>query len=104
MENASTHHLQLLNQLAREYHEKFQELEDAIRDLQPEAIPHQLRTYAEMTTDRFRGAQQALFESITPSSEEDTKTLQAATAMCRCFDQMRILFQVLLEHCPPPED
>jgi hypothetical protein len=100
MENDSAQHLQLLNQLAREYQQKFQELEDAIRDMPPAAVLHQLRTYAEMSTDRFRGAQQALFASMTPDSEENKEILRAVTALCRCFDEMRILFQALLDRYP----
>jgi sugar-specific transcriptional regulator TrmB len=97
MKTDSGQHLQLLNQLAREYQEKFHELEEAIRDMPSTTVLHQLRTYAEMSTDRFRGAQQALLASIPTDREENKDVLRAVTALCRCFDEMRILFQALLD-------
>lgn len=99
MENFSQKQLELLSQLAREYDEKYRELEAICRSAQPETISHQLKLRSELTTDRFRGAQQALLTLIADDAGTgDNKALQAATALCRCFDEMRILFHMLLEH------
>jgi hypothetical protein len=92
-------HLRILGQLALEYEKKYTELEEIIRTAKPEMVAHQLRLRSELTTDRFRAAQQALFESLSSKEGEVEMQQQAAVALCRCFDEMRILFQFLLDHC-----
>ncbi len=86
--------LQLLSQLAREYHQKSTELEAFLKDLEPRRVCGQLILRSEMTTNNFRIAQQALFNEI--SSKVSQATLRsAAMALCRCFDEMRILFNAM---------
>jgi proline dehydrogenase len=95
-ENHSPNQLQIIGQLAREYEQKYKELEDAISEIPPEKAFSQLKGLAEHTTDRFRSAQVALFS--TPcifDGEGKENALTAATALCRAFDEMRILFQFL---------
>jgi len=99
MQHPSGDPLEILAQLAREYQQKYMELEAFLRETQPEHAIDQLRARAELTTDRFRAAQQALLSGVMRLSmvSEDTETLKAAKALCSCFDEMRILFQMLLD-------
>jgi len=92
-------HLQIIGQLAREYDEKYRELEKLISETEPEIIPPQLRALAERATDRFRSAQIAML-SIPElfDGEERQGTVQAMEALCRAFDEMRILFHFLFEN------
>ena len=64
-----------------------------------------MRALAERTTDRFRSAQIALI-SIPElfDGEEGEGALQAVTALCRAFDEMRILFHFLFENSPQGHD
>lgn len=90
--------LQILSQLAAEYQAKFADLEAFARDLPDEELIQQLGALGERTTDHFRGAQQAMFSMLPESGEPGGQPhLQALTVLCRCFDEMRILCQVLLE-------
>jgi hypothetical protein len=91
-------HLQSIKQLALEYDEKYRELEKLISETQPENILPQLRALAERTVDHFRTAQIAMLS--TPhlfGGEEGQTAVQSMTALCRAFDEMRILFHFLLE-------
>jgi len=94
-------HFRIIRQLALEYDEKYQQLEKLISETQPENILPQLRALAERTVDNFRAAQiailsmPALFEG-----EEGQRSLRAMTALSRAFDEMRILFNFLLETVP----
>ena len=92
-------HLRIIGQLAREYDEKYRELEKLISETQPDNIPHQLRALAERATDRFRSAQIAML-SIPElfDGEERQRAVQAMEALCRAFDEMRILFHFLFEN------
>lgn len=99
MDEHSLDRLQVLGQLALEYQKKYKELEEVVRSAQREEIIQQLGYRAEMTTDHFRGAQQALFAFLSPSQEsESQEAFRALTTLCRCFDEMRILLQIILEH------
>lgn len=90
--------LQILGQLAAEYQAKFADLEAFTKGLSDEEFIQQLGALGEHTTDRFRGAQQAMFALLPESSGTGVQNpLQALTVLCRCFDEMRILCQVLLE-------
>lgn len=90
--------LQLLAQLAREYEQKFKEVEEIIRTANPDSVLHQLRVRSEMTTDRFRSAQQALLLFLSENAQSrDENAFRAAASLCRSFDEMRILFQHVLE-------
>lgn len=97
MEERSPSHLRIIGQLAQEYEQKYRELETLIAEIPPERIVPQLRALAERTTDRFRSAQVALL-SAPGLFEEESTAMQAAMALCRAFDEMRILFQFLLEN------
>lgn len=99
MEEGAQEHVRIIGDLAREYQQKFKELNDFIKSGEKDRIPGYLRNQAEITTDRFRGAQMFLLNNpILTGKESDDKVLLAVTALCRCFDEMRILFQVLLEY------
>jgi hypothetical protein len=89
---------EVLAQLAREYGRKLGELDEAVKNSQPDQLLHQIKTLAELSTDRFRSAQFALLDMLTSqngSSGEDA--VKAATALCSCFDELHILFQALLD-------
>ncbi len=105
MADNTSGHINVLAQLAREYQQKYQELEDAIQNAQPESRLQRLRARAELTTDRFRAAQQALLINMAPSEgKNDNNAYNAAITLCRCFDEMRILFQFLLEYSSNPTE
>lgn len=91
-------YLSILAQLAREFQQKFADLESAIQATPADQIFQQLGCLAERTTDRFRAAQQSIF-TLLPVSEgaDKRKALAALTTMCRCFDELRILCQVLFD-------
>ncbi|MGA2224442.1 MAG: hypothetical protein ABSH41_08380 [Syntrophobacteraceae bacterium] len=92
-------HLQIIGQLAQEYDQKYRELEKLISEIPQENIVPQIMALAERTTDRFRSAQMALI-SIPElfEGEERERALKAMTALCRAFDEMRILFHFLFEN------
>jgi mannitol/fructose-specific phosphotransferase system IIA component (Ntr-type) len=59
----------------------------------------QLKALGERTTDRFRAAQQALVAMLAASENSDqNQQLEAFMALSSCFDEMRILFQILLQN------
>lgn len=103
----SPNHLRIIGQLAREYEQKYHELEKMLSELPPGKTTLHLAALAERTTDRFRAAQIALFSAPGVFEEAEPQTteappaptpLLAATALCRAFDEMRILFQFLIEN------
>jgi hypothetical protein len=95
----NTDHLQHLGQLAMEYDRKYRELEEFAQKAQPKDLMTQLRSLGERTTDRFRAAQQALLAMLAADENPDQDLqIQALIALCSCFDEMRILFQVLHQH------
>jgi hypothetical protein len=97
--NPVTDQLQHLGQLAKEYDRKFRELEDFAQNAQPEALMTQLKALGERTTDRFRAAQQALLAMLAASENPDQhQQLEAFIALSSCFDEMRILFQILQQN------
>ena len=92
-------HLRIIGQLAREYDEKYRHLEKLISETQPEIILPQLRALAEHATDRFRSAQTAMLSMPELfDGEERQRAVQAMEALCRAFDEMRILFHFLFEN------
>ena len=95
----TTDHLQHLGQLAREYDRKFRELEEFAQHAQPEDLETQLTLLGDRTTDRFRAVQQALLAMLAAHENLDQhQQIEAFIALCSCFDEMRILFQVLQQH------
>lgn len=99
MDEHSQSHLRIIGQLAREYEQKYNELETLMSKLPPETLPVQLTALAERTTERFRSAQVALLS--TPGlfeSEHGEHALKALTALCSAFDEMRILVQFILRN------
>jgi len=92
-------HLRIIGQLAREYDEKYRELEKLISETKPANVAPQLRALAERATDRFRSAQIAML-SIPGlfDGEEGREAVQAMTALCRAFDEMRILLNFLFDN------
>ncbi|MHC1729983.1 MAG: hypothetical protein AB9866_28950 [Syntrophobacteraceae bacterium] len=104
MENNSPQ-IQIIGQLAREYEEKYRELEALILEIPKENVLPQLKALAERSTDRFRSAQVALLgiPGLFEGEDAQTATL-AVTALGSAFDEMRILFQSLLENLPEKSD
>ncbi len=99
--NPATNHLQHLGQLAREYDRKFRELDEFAHNAQPEDLMTQLKLLGERTTDRFRAAQQAILAMLAASENPDpNQQLEALMALSSCFDEMRILFQILHQNKP----
>ncbi|HYA43507.1 MAG TPA: hypothetical protein VEF34_19560 [Syntrophobacteraceae bacterium] len=91
-------HLQIIGQLAREYDEKYRDLEKLISKTQPQNVPPQLRALAENAVDHFRSAQVAILSmpALFEGSERRT-ALHAMVALCRAFDEMHILFNFLFD-------
>lgn len=101
MEDHSNRPIDLLANLAREYQTKHRELEEAIQNTPPERLPTQLKVLAEAATDRFRTAQMLIAQHlVADTGSEAEKTLQMLSVLFQCFDEMRIVFQILLEHYP----
>jgi hypothetical protein len=88
--------LERLGQLAREYDRKYRELEQFAENAQAQDLLAQTKVLAERTTDRFRTAQHELLSTLTSSENpEQSRQLEAVMALSSCFDEIRILFQVL---------
>lgn len=96
MADFSQDSIEILSQLALEYQQKQKELDAILENADPEKILQQLSLRAELTTDHFRGAQRALLGLLCSGNDsEENQAKQAAVALCRCFDEMRILFQAV---------
>jgi len=100
VEDQSSDHLLILKQLALEYQQKYGELEQFVRNTEPQRLLIQLRNQGELATSRFRSFEVALLMALSQRAGEQDgdATLRLATDLCRCFDEMRILFQFLLEY------
>ncbi|MFP5212936.1 MAG: hypothetical protein ACLGPL_06105 [Acidobacteriota bacterium] len=106
MEDRARDHLRALAQLAQEYQKKYHDVEQALKDAEPTVVLRQLNGLSEMTTDRFRAAQQALLSKLALDEVDEAageEAYRAAVALCSCFDEMRILFQILLDHADKME-
>jgi hypothetical protein len=91
--------LQLLATLAHEYQQKYNQLASALRDADPDLMPRQLKMRAELATDRFRSAQMDLLSKLSIGAvDTQLAGYEALIALFRSFDEMRIVFQLLLEH------
>lgn len=89
---------ELLGQLAKEYHRKYHELKQALAGMLLGEQMTQFKGLGEMSIDRFRGAQQALLKSLAAGEPTDSEWhLQAVMALSYCFDEMCVLFQIMLE-------
>lgn len=104
MKDSSPDHLTLLVKLASEYEQKYKELEELSQNADPELLFQQLKFRAELTTDRFRGAQQFLLSTVHSDNQDEEQVLRAVTTLIRCFDEMRILFQILHIRCNEAEE
>ncbi|MDY0039550.1 MAG: hypothetical protein RBS57_04510 [Desulforhabdus sp.] len=103
MQDHAQNYLRILGQLAQEYQQKFAELEKLCQNAQPQVVLPQLKARAELTTDHFRGAQQFLLTLLDKNQTLENEDLfKAVTTACRCFDEMRILFNVLLDYTSNP--
>lgn len=90
--------LQHLGQLAREYDRKFRELDELAQNTQPEVLKAQVKALGERTTDRFRATQQALLSFLAEDDRSDRQqSIEALMALSSCFDEMRILVQIILQ-------
>ena len=98
MANSSTA-LNILGQLAKEYHQRLTELKELAAQTAPELLLQQLEHYSERVTEHFRVAQQHLLANI---EDKEGESIESVIAICRCFDEMRILFKMMLEKFPEP--
>jgi len=98
MANSSTA-LNILCQLAREYHQRLTELKEINAQTPPELLLQQLEQYSERVTENFRVAQQHLLAKL---EDKEGESIDSVIAICRCFDEMRILFKIMLEQFPEP--
>lgn len=104
MQKNPSSYLQIMGRLAQEYQQKYSELEQICLGIQPDDVLRQLSARAELTTDHFRAAQQAFFLWIEQNQlEQDQGITRAATTVSRCFDEMRILFNILLTYTYSPK-
>ena len=98
MKEGSQDHLAIIGRLAREYEQKFSELERALAKIEPDQVARSLIQLSEQTTGRFRSVQMALFSMAAGLGEQEREQmLQALTVLSGCFDEMRILFGSLAE-------
>ncbi|MGC8494088.1 MAG: hypothetical protein ACP5SH_20380 [Syntrophobacteraceae bacterium] len=86
----------IIEQLSREYDEKYRNLEKLISDTDPEDVPPQLMALAERAAEHFRSAQAAIL-SLPEITRSDSGALPAMSVLFRTFDEMRILFHFLYE-------
>jgi hypothetical protein len=98
MTNSSTP-LNILGRLASQYHQRLTELKEITAQTPPELVAHQLEHYSERVTEQFRVAQQHLLANL---DNKEGESIDSVIAICRCFDEMRILFKILLEQFPEP--
>lgn len=91
--------LLIIEQLSREYDEKYRNLGKRISENAAEDIAPQLMALAERAAEHFRSAQAAIL-SLPELFEDATsqKILPAMTALFQAFDEMRILFHFLYEN------
>ena len=90
-------YVEIIRELALNYQRKQRELENAAAEMGSEEFLRQVKMLGGLTTDRFRTAQQTLIATLLKDPAGMEKALGAATAICRCFDEMQVLFQILLE-------
>ncbi len=97
--------LQMLSRLAMEYQQKQKELESFLLHMEPHMVNERLSARMEITTNRFRLAQKELLTAIL--SEEAAlpkeKLCHVAMTLCRCFDEMKILFHALAQKSEKPQ-
>ncbi len=89
--------LEELVSLAKDYDAKRRQLDELARDVDAQALRRHLLALSERATDRFRSAQQALFQYLFDEAPPGVETLEAARAMCRSFDEMILLFHKLMD-------
>jgi len=90
--------LQLLASLALEYQHKYNQLASALHDADPALMPRQLKMQAELATDRFRAAQMDILSTMsTRAADAPMEGYEALATLFRSFDEMRIIFQLLLD-------
>lgn len=92
--------LEELVSLAKDYDTKRRQLDELAHDLDFDLLLRHLLVFSERATDRFRAAQQVLFEHLA-KAEVDPEAMEAARALCRCFDEMLLLFHKLADHANP---
>ena len=98
MSEESQDYVQILGRLAQEYQNRYSELLEALGDADPRQLTRQILHCGETTTDRFRMAQAGLLGRIASCSCEDRDgIMNAVITLSRCFDEMRILYQVMLD-------
>lgn len=90
--------LQRLLDLAKEYQSKQKELDQWASQASPEELRPGLMAFGERAADRFRAAQQVLlFHLYSDEAAPSEEVREAAAAMCRCFDEVLLLFHRLLD-------
>lgn len=101
MTDVTTAALEELVALAKDYDTKRRELEDLARELSSDLLLRHLLALSERATDRFRSAQQFLFQGLCEGAGGAPETLEAARTLCRCFDEMVLLFHTLVDQAAP---
>ncbi|ROR01571.1 hypothetical protein [Desulfosoma caldarium] len=89
--------LEELVSLAKDYDAKRRQLDDLAHDLAFDLLLRHLLVFSERATDRFRAAQQVLFDHLS-KTEVDPEAMEAARTLCRCFDEILLLFHKLADH------
>lgn len=104
MENPLSDPVELLGRLAREYNQKRGELEAVLNRIPAEETARQIMVQSEVTTGRFRKAQQHLFGQLgaLPQDAAHGEITGPLVALCQCFDEMRILLEAALERVAVP--
>ncbi len=100
MTEFSSSALDELVSLAKDYDSKRRQLDELAHELSFDLLFRHLLAFSERATDRFRAAQQVLFEHLEKTSP-DPETMEAARTLCRCFDEMLLLFHKLADHSSP---
>jgi hypothetical protein len=90
--------LTIIEQLSREYDEKYKDLEKLVSESSTEDIASQIMALSERAAERFRSAQATLLCMPGIFKEDrDKKLLPAMTTLFRSFDEMRILLHFLFD-------
>ena len=94
--------LEELVALAKDYDKKRRRLDALALELSPDLLRRHLLALSERATDRFRAAQQSLFQGLLEDPASPAASpLEAARTVCRCFDEMVLLFHKLADLADP---
>ncbi len=97
MTNSSSGNLDHLLALAREYDEKYRQMEQLCATEELGDILPQLIQQVELATDRFRYAQQVLFRHAGSEGDDNDEPMRCLHTVSRCFDEVLIVFHALID-------